>query len=101
MKEGYIIYVVGEDPPQKKELDLLIQENRLDLFEYQLCGRTPYLNGLYQAYKKLQEKRVSSINCLSVSFDKKQKRYRFLEQCLSVDANTDLNRLCTPQELES
>jgi len=100
MKEGYIIYVVGEDPPQKEELDRLIRENRLDLFEYRLCGRAPYLNGLYKAYQELQQNRVSTINCLSVSFDKQKRRYRFLEQSLNFDSTADLKRFCSPEELQ-
>jgi hypothetical protein len=100
MKEGYIIYVVGEDPPQKAELEQLVRENRLDLFEYRLCGRAPYLNGLYRAYQELQQNRVTTINCLSVSFDKQEKRYRFLDQSLNLDSTTDLKRFCTPQELQ-
>jgi len=100
MKEGYIIYVVGEDPPQKAELDQLIRENRLDQFEYRLCGRAPYLNGLYKAYQELQQQKVSTINCLSVSFDKQENRYRFLEQSLNLDSSADLKKFCTPQELQ-
>jgi len=99
LKEGYIIYVVGEDPPQKKRLEQLIKENHLDLFEYRICGHTPPLAGIYSAYRDLQRKRVSAISCLSVSYDRDNESYQFLEQSLNLDSGIDLSRFCSPQEL--
>ncbi len=99
MKEGYIIYVVGEDPPRRKRLEQLIRENHLDLFEYRICGHTPPLAGIYSAYQDLQQKKVSTISCLSVSYDPEKGSYQFLEQSLNVNAGIDLGRFCSPQEL--
>ena len=98
MKEGYIIYVIGEEPPNKSELETLIKENRLDLFEYRLCGNKP-LPGIYRTYQELQQRRVTAVNCLSVRFDKQAGNYVFLDQAMSLDGFADLNALCSAQEL--
>ncbi|MEA3332541.1 MAG: hypothetical protein U9Q58_02970 [Pseudomonadota bacterium] len=98
MKEGYIIYVIGEESPKESELEALIKENRLDLFEYQLCGYKP-LPGIYHAYQELQRRRVTEVNCLSVRYDQEAGNYVFLEQAMSLDGFADLNVLCSAQEL--
>ena len=98
MKEGYIIYVIGEETPKESELEALIKENQIDLFEYQLCSNKPLPN-IYHAYRKLQQRQVSNINCLSVRFDKESKNFVFLDQSMSLDGFADLNTLCSPQEL--
>ena len=98
MKEGYIIYVIGEETPNDSKLQVLIKENRLDLFEYQLCGNRP-LPGIYHAYQKLQQRQVSNVNCLSVRFDQEAGNYIFLDQAMSLDGFADLNALCSAQEL--
>ncbi|MCD6152277.1 MAG: hypothetical protein J7J70_11620 [Deltaproteobacteria bacterium] len=98
MKEGYIIYVIGEETPKETELKVLIKENRLDLFEYQLCGNKP-LPGIYRAYQALQQRRVTAVNCLAVRFDKEAGNYVFLDQAMSLDGFADLNVLCSAQEL--
>ncbi|MEA1923881.1 MAG: hypothetical protein U9N63_14660 [Pseudomonadota bacterium] len=98
MKEGYIIYVIGEETPKESELEALIKENRLDLFEYRLCGNKP-LPGIYRAYQELQQRRVSAVSCLSVRYDQETKNYIFLDQAMSLDGFADLNVLCSAQEL--
>jgi len=98
MKEGYIIYVIGEETPNESELEALIKENHLDLFEYRLCGNKP-LPGIYHAYQELQQRRVSAISCLSVHYDQKAGNYVFLDQSMSLDGFADLNVLCSAQEL--
>ncbi len=98
MKEGYIIYVIGEEAPKKSELETLVKENKIDLFDYQLCGNRP-LPGIYHAYQKLQQQKVSNVNCLSVRFDQESQNYIFLDQTMSLDGFADLNALCTAQEL--
>jgi len=98
MKEGYIIYVIGEESPNESELEALIKENQLDLFEYQLCGNKPP-PGIYRAYQELQQKQVTSVNCLSVRFDKETGTYIFLDQAMSLDGFADLDALCSAQEL--
>ena len=98
MKEGYIIYVIGEETPKESELEALIKENQLDLFEYQLCGNKP-LPSIYRAYQELQQQRVTAVNCLSVRFDQQAGNYVFLDQAMSLDGFADLNTLCSAQEL--
>jgi len=98
MKEGYIIYVIGEETPKKSELETLIRENRFDLFEYQLCGNDP-LPGINRAYQQLQQRQVTAVNCLSVRFDEKAGNYVFLDQTMSLNGSADLNTLCSAQEL--
>jgi len=98
MKEGYIIYVIGEETPKETELKVLVKENRLDLFEYRLCGNKP-LPGIYRAYQELQQRRVTAVNCLAVRFDKEAGNYVFLDQAMSLDGFADLNVLCSAQEL--
>ena len=98
MKEGYIIYVIGEETPKESELEALIKENRLDLFEYQLCGNKP-LPGIYRAYQELQQRRVTAVNCLSVRYNQETGNYVFLDQSMSLDGFADLNVLCSAQEL--
>ena len=98
MKEGYIIYVIGEETPNESELEALIKENSLDLFEYRLCGNKP-LPGIYRAYQELQQRRVTAVNCLSVRFDKQAGTYVFLDQAMSLDGFADLGALCSAQEL--
>ncbi len=98
MKEGYIIYVIGEETPKESELEALIKENRLDLFEYRLCGNKP-LPGIYRAYQELQQRRVSAVSCLSVRYDQEAGNYVFLDQAMSLDGFADLNELCSAQEL--
>ena len=98
MKEGYIIYVVGEESQHEPELKVLIKENNLDLFEYRISGNKPLPN-IYQAYHELQQQRVTTVNCLSVQFNKLAGHYVFLDQSMSLDAFTDINGLCSQQEL--
>lgn len=98
MKEGYIIYVIGEETPNESELKVLIKENQLDLFEYRLCGNKP-LPGIYRAYQELQQRQVTAVNCLSVRFDKETGTYIFLDQAMSLDGFADLDALCSAQEL--
>ena len=99
MKEGYIIYVVGGEPPQPDELEKLIKENHLDLFEYRICGHTPPLPGVFSAYRELQKKKVSQISCLSVCYNRETGGYNFLEQSINLDSVVDLGAYCSPQEL--
>jgi len=98
MKEGYIIYVVGEEPPRESELAELIRDNHLDLFEYRICGAAP-LPGVYRACRELQKKRVSQISCLSVIFNREDGSYSFLDQSFDFNAAVDLSRFCSPEEL--
>ena len=100
MKEGYIIYVVGDEPPHEAELKTLISSNNLDIFEYCISGNKP-LPGIYRAYQDLQLKRVSAVNCLSVRFNRETKKYDFLDQAMSLDAFSDISLLCTESELAS
>ena len=98
MKEGYIIYVIGEETPNESELKTLIKENRLDLFDYRLSGNKP-LPSIYRAYRELQQRQVTAVSCLSVRFDQKTGNYVFLDQVMSLDGFADLNALCSDREL--
>ncbi len=98
MKEGYIIHVVGKAAQDESALHSLIQKNNLDLFEYRLSGNQP-LPGIYKAYQELQNEHVTSVNCLSVQFSEETRDYVFLDQSISLDAFTDISKLCSKQEL--
>ena len=98
MKEGYIIHVVGKVAQNESALRSLVKNNNLDLFEYRFSGNRP-LPGIYKAYQELQESHVSSVNCLSVKFNEEAGDYVFLDQSMSLDAFTDISKLCSEQEL--
>ncbi len=98
MKEGYIIHVVGKAVRNESALQSLIRRNNLDLFEYRLSGNQP-LPGIYRAYQELQSKQVTSVNCLSVQYSEEMEDYVFLDQSMSLDAFTDICKLCSKQEL--
>ena len=98
MKEGYIIHVVGKADKNQSALQSLIKRNNLDLFAYRLSGNQP-LPGIYKAYQELQNEHVTSVNCLSVQFSEETGDYVFLDQTMSLDAFTDINELCSKQEL--
>jgi hypothetical protein len=100
MKEGYIIYVVGDGPLHEVELKALISRNNLDIFEYCISGRKP-LPGICRAYQDLQKRRVDAVNCLSVRFNRKTRNYDFLDQSMSLDTFSDISSLCSEQELAS
>ncbi len=98
MKQGCIIYVVGDQPLDRTAIGRLLAENGLDTVEHRLCGARP-LPSIYRAYRELQQRQVRDIACISVRYDHEAGRYVFLERALSLDSFADLAVLCSPEEL--
>ncbi len=98
MKHGCIIYLVGDEPLRDAAMEQLIRDNGLDSTECRICGARP-LSNIYQAYRELQQQRVTDIICISARYDQETGGYIFLEKAMSLDGFADLSVLCSPEEM--
>ena len=98
MKQGCIIYVVGDEKLHEEAMQELIRDNGLETTECLICGTKPLPN-IFQAYRSLQQRQVTDIACISVQYNAGSGNYAFLERAMSLDGFADLSVLCSAEEI--